>query len=60
MIIERFEGDIAIIEYKNKFYEIHKDLINASEGDIIDIIVLKEKTKEQEDKIKNLVDDLFY
>lgn len=61
VIVDRFEGDYAIIELDiGKFVSVPKELFpNAKEGDIVDITILHSKTEERKDKIKNLMDELF-
>lgn len=61
VIIDRFEGEYAIVEIKEgKFVSIPKVLVpSAHEGDVIDILINLEETKKRKNKIKNLMDDLF-
>lgn len=61
LIIDRFEGDYAVLEIEiGKTVSIPRILIpNAKEGDVINISVNKAKTKERENNINKLVDELF-
>ena len=65
IIIDRFEGEFAVVEYENKdkklcFVNIPKVIIpGATEGDVIDITINKDETKKREKNIKNLMDSLF-
>ncbi len=61
-IIDRFEGDIAIIEIsENKFVDMPRVLIpnDANEGDIINICVDKDATQERLSNIKKLEESLW-
>lgn len=61
VIIDRFEGEFAVVEIeKGKFSTIPKELLEgAKEGDIIDISICHEETKEKEEKVKSLLEELF-
>ena len=61
VIIDRFEGESAVVEIeKGKFSTISKELLEgAKEGDIIDISICHEETKEKEEKVKSLLEELF-
>lgn len=65
VIIDRFEGDFAVVEYINddgheEFANVPKVLlIDADEGDVVDITVNKDETKRRADNIKSLMDSLF-
>jgi hypothetical protein len=62
-VIDRLEGDWAVIEYGDKTFNIPTGILppEAKEGDVIDIIVKVQdkKTEGRKDKIKSLVDELF-
>ena len=62
-IIDRFEGDWAVIEYEQKTFNIPKSLLpkDAQEGDVltIEISLNKEATEERKNRIQGLMDDLF-
>lgn len=61
VIIDRFEGDFAVVETENeKFTQIPKMLIpDAKEGDVVDITINSDETAKRSAKIKNLMDSLF-
>lgn len=62
IIIDRFEGDFAIVELQNKkMVNIPKAIIppEAVEGDVISIEINREETDERKSKIKNLMYDLW-
>lgn len=60
-IIERFEGDIAVIEIdKGNFAHMDRKLLpDATEGDVININIEKDETKKRKDRISTLMNDLF-
>ena len=66
-IIDRFEGDIAVIELENhEFIDINiSDLPkNISTGDVIELVDGKinlciEETKKKKQAIEDLMDELF-
>lgn len=61
VIIDRFEGDMAIVEIEEGlFASISKVLVpEALEGDVINISIDKSETKNRKEKINNLMNDLF-
>lgn len=62
MIIDRFEGDFAVIEADNgKIYEIPKAILprNAKEGSLIEIIVKEKETEYRKNKMKEKMNSLF-
>jgi Protein of unknown function (DUF3006). len=62
VIIDRFEGDYAVVELEDmRFVNMNKELLppEAKEGDVIEIIVNTKETKNREKKIGKLMDDLF-
>lgn len=63
MIIDRFEGQLAVLEYEGKMYHLPRTLLpdEAKEGDVIvlEARVDKEATQRQHDKISKLIDELF-
>lgn len=67
VIVDRFEGDFAICENSNReMMNIHKDKLpkNVKEGDVLtiseDIITINpKKRKAREERIQNLMDDLW-
>ena len=61
-IIDRFEGDFAIVELSDKtLVNIPKAAIppEAKEGDVIDVTVDEDGTAVRTEKINNLMKDLF-
>ena len=61
VIVDRNEGEYAILEIdKDNLVEVPRILVlDAKEGDVVSIVVLKEKTEERKDKISKLMDNLF-
>ena len=61
-IIDRFEGDFAIVELSDKtFVNIPKAVIppEAKEGSVIDVTIDEDSTAARTEKINNLMNDLF-
>lgn len=65
-IVDRFEGDFAIVELEKGFEKIAKGKLpsNVKEGDVIvierdRIYVDLEETNKRKNKIKGLMDKLF-
>ena len=61
-IIDRFEGDFAIVELDNKtFVNIPKAAIppEAKEGTVIDVTIDEDSTAARTEKINKLMGDLF-
>jgi len=63
LIIDRFEGQWAVIEYGDVAFNFPRDLLpeGAKEGDVLNMTIEVDSkvTEEQSDKIDKLVDDLF-
>lgn len=63
LIIDRFEGNWAVIEYGDVTFNLPRVLLpnGTKEGDVLSItVVVDEKaTEEQSDKVDKLIDDLF-
>lgn len=63
LIIDRFEGDWAVIEFNQKTFNLPKSLLpkEAKEGDVIAISVSidRKATSKRERNIKELADRLF-
>jgi ribosome recycling factor len=61
VIIDRFEGDYAVVEMDDKtMINISKCLIPESqEGDIIRIEIDKDETEQRKKNIKKLMNDLW-
>ncbi|MBQ4630646.1 MAG: DUF3006 domain-containing protein [Clostridia bacterium] len=60
-IIDRFEGEYAVIETGNTTFNIPKVALpeNAKEGDCIDVCINTDETKKRKEKVNNLMDKLF-
>lgn len=62
VIIDRFEGDFAVVELENKaMANLPKVLVpdDAKEGDIIEIIVATKETESRKQSVKKLTKDLW-
>ncbi|MGB9804516.1 DUF3006 domain-containing protein [Desulfofundulus sp.] len=63
LIIDRFEGDWAVIEFGRKTFNIPKVLIppGAREGDVINIYITldRESTGTRAETVKRLAEELF-
>ncbi len=61
VIIDRFEGDFAVVETENgAFVNLPKCLVpDAKEGDVISITIDHAETEKREEKINHLMDKLF-
>lgn len=63
LVIDRFEGEYALIEMNRRIFHIPKVLLpkGAKEGDVltIQIAINKEATKEQTRSIDKLADEFF-
>ncbi|QSZ27101.1 DUF3006 domain-containing protein [Aceticella autotrophica] len=62
-IIDRFEGDWAVVEYGNKTFNFPKELLpeNGKEGDVLsfNVQINKKETLNRNKIIENLAKDLF-
>jgi len=60
-IIDRFEGEFAVIELNGEIYNMPRKLLppEAKEGSVIDISVNKEETESKLAEAKSLLKDLF-
>lgn len=60
-IIDRFEGNMAVVELGDNFYNIPKALLpeNAKEGDVITTEINEKETKVKKAEARSLLDDLF-
>ena len=60
-IIERFEGDFAVIECGKLCFNVPKTALppDASEGDILNIKINAEETKNRENEMKSRLKKLF-
>ena len=61
LIIDRFEGDFAIVETDNGFINIPRsDLpVTASEGDVLVLGFDKDSTNERKKRVGGMMDKLF-
>jgi diphthamide synthase subunit DPH2 len=61
VIIDRFEGDVAIVEIEEgKLTTLKKELIPyAKEGDVIEIIINHQETEKRKKHISNLMSKAF-
>ena len=61
VILDRFEEDFALVELENKeILNIPRILVSeAEEGDIIEIRICKEETRQRQEEIEKLANDLF-
>jgi hypothetical protein len=62
VVIDRFEGDFAVVELPDRnMIDVPKALFpdEAVEGEIIEIRIDREETKSQETQIKSLMDELW-
>ena len=63
LIIDRFEGDMAVIEYDDITFSLPRDLLpkETKEGDVIrvSIMVDKETTEQRRKEVQGLLDELF-
>lgn len=63
IIIDRFEGKIAVLEYEKKFWNIPRTWLpdGAKEGDVVvmTVVVDEGETTRRKDEIKRKMDDLF-
>lgn len=61
-IIDRLEGKKAIVELESKkIIEINQEILpkEAKEGDILEISILKDETKEKRDKLSEKFNSLI-
>jgi len=62
MIIDRFEGEFAVVELSDKTFiniplsELPK---GSKEGDVLKLGIDKKETEDRKDRIKDLMDDLW-
>ena len=61
VIIDRFEKDYAVVEIsKDKVVNLPKELVpDAKEGDVINITIDKEETLKRQERVTELMDELF-
>ncbi|MEI2358741.1 DUF3006 domain-containing protein [Mesobacillus zeae] len=65
-IIDRFEGNIVVVEIDGKTKDFPKDIFprNADVGDVVsisgtEVIILNEETKNLRKEIEDLMDDVW-
>lgn len=62
MIIDRFEGEYAVVELDNKkFVNIPKEALppDVKDGDVIEIIIRLDESRRRKERISGLVGDLW-
>jgi len=63
LIIDRFEGEMAVIEYDGRTFSIPRNLLpaGAREGDVLgfSITIDKKATEERQGKIEELMKEIF-
>ena len=61
VIVDRIEGDYAVVEIeKGKMCNLPLELVpNVKEGDIVTIIINKDKTKKRKKTIEELMNSVF-
>lgn len=63
LVIDRFEGEFAVVEYNGQTFNLPKKLLpsEAKEGDILNIVVKVDRkaTDERQKKIRALSNNLF-
>ncbi len=63
IIIDRFEGEIVVVEYEEKFYNIPRAWlpVGAQEGDVVGVTIAvdKEATARRREDIERQVKNLF-
>lgn len=61
LIIDRFEGDLAIIECEDKMIEIPVKYLPAAarEGDVLKLVIDEKETDKRRERIQKLADSLF-
>ena len=61
VILDRFEEDFALVELENKeIVNIPRIWVSeAEEGDIIEIRICKEETRQRQEEIEKIANDLF-
>ena len=61
LIIDRFEGDFAVVETENGFINVpRKDIpSNANEGDILKLSLEKKEAEKRKEHIDGIMNSLF-
>lgn len=60
-LIDRIEGEYAVVEYDGNTFDVPLRALPLSvkEGDMLDVIINKEETKNRKDCAEGLLKDLF-
>jgi predicted DNA-binding antitoxin AbrB/MazE fold protein len=63
LIVDRFEGDWAVVEFEGGTFNIPKALFpqQLKEGDVVKIAIIvdEEATKDRKKRVEQLADELF-
>lgn len=61
MVIDRFEGNFAVIICEGATYDIPRAMLpaGAKEGDVLRILIDAAKTEKNAEEIKQLMDDVW-
>ncbi|MGB9887732.1 MAG: DUF3006 domain-containing protein [Moorellales bacterium] len=63
LILDRFEGEFAVIEHDGRTFDVRRELLpaDAKEGDVLSIVIRVDRkaTAERRKKIQALADSLF-
>ena len=61
LMVDRIENEYLVVELENgNIVDIPREVVpDAKEGDIIDIFINKEETKNRKEEVRKLMDDLF-
>lgn len=60
-VIDRFEGNFAVVESEGAYFNIPKDIVpsDAKEGSILEISINAEETEKKEIELKKRIKKLF-
>lgn len=61
VIIDRFEGEFAVVEVGGSFVDMPVELVpeGAKEGSVLTITIDENETKNREEKIRGMMNQLF-
>ena len=61
VIIDRFEGNFAVVEAEGKFVDMPAELVpqGAKEGSVLSITIDETETQNREEKIRSMLNQLF-
>lgn len=60
VIVDRVEEEYLVVELEDgSISNIPRNIIDANEGDVIDITINDEVTKNRKNRIKELIDSVF-